>query len=47
MQWDFKIKYKKGTEMPADYLIRNVVKAIDISDEDQTELQDQENFTHP
>jgi putative transposase len=27
MQWDFEIKYKKGTEMPADYLRRNVVES--------------------
>jgi hypothetical protein len=30
--------------MPADYLSRNVVKALDISNEDLGELQDQDNF---
>ena len=35
-QWDFEIKYKKGSEMPADFLSRNVVEAIDLSD---SELQ--------
>ncbi len=44
MQWDFNIKYKKGSEMPADYLSRKVVKAIDISNEDLAELQDQDKF---
>ena len=34
--WDFEIKYKKGSEMPADFTSRNVVKAIDLSD---SELQ--------
>ena len=29
-QWDFEIKYKKGSEMPADFLSRNVVEAIDL-----------------
>ena len=34
MEWDFTIQYKKGSEMPADYLSRNVVESIEISDED-------------
>ncbi len=34
MQWDFEIQYKKGCEMPADYLSRNVVEAIDILNKD-------------
>ncbi len=34
MQWDFEIKYKKGIEMQEDYLSRNVVEAIDMSNED-------------
>ena len=39
MEWDFTIQYKKGSEMPADYLSRNVVEAIEISDEDLAGLQ--------
>ncbi len=42
MQWDFEIKYKKGIEMPADYLSRNVVEAIDMSNEDLDEKQNQD-----
>ena len=38
MKWNFEIKYKKGSEMPADFLSRNVVEAIEVSDED-LELQ--------
>jgi hypothetical protein len=44
MQWDFEIKYKKGIEMPADYLSRNVVEAIDMSNEDLAEMQNQDKF---
>jgi hypothetical protein len=44
MQWDFKIKCKKGTELPADYLSRNVVEANDLSNEDLAEMQDQDKF---
>ena len=34
MEWDFTIKYKKGSEMPADFLSRNVVESIEFSYED-------------
>ena len=34
--WDFETKYKKGSEMSADFLSRNVVETIDLSD---SELQ--------
>jgi hypothetical protein len=44
MQWDFEIKYEEGIEMPADYLSRNVVEAIDMSNEDLAEMQDQDKF---
>jgi hypothetical protein len=27
-RWNFNIVYKKGSEMPADYLSRNVVESI-------------------
>jgi hypothetical protein len=37
-------KKQKGSEMPADYLSRNVEKAVYISNEDQAELQDQDKF---
>ena len=42
MTWDFEIKYKKGTEMPADFLSRNVVESIEISDKDLATLQDED-----
>ena len=38
MEWDFTIQYKKGSKMPADFLSRNVVEAIKISDEDLASL---------
>ena len=44
MEWDFTIQYKKGSEMPADYLSRNVVESIEISDEDLPGLQDKDTF---
>jgi hypothetical protein len=47
MQWDFEIKYKKGIEMLAGYLSKNVVKAIDMSNEDWAEMQDQDKIVHP
>jgi hypothetical protein len=47
MQWDFKIKSKKIIEMLRHYLSRNVVEALDISNEDLAELQDQDKFCSP
>ena len=44
MEWDFTIQYKKGSEMPADFLSRNVVESIEISDEDLASLQDKDTF---
>ena len=44
MEWDFTIQYKKGSEMPADFLSRNVVESIEISDEDLAMLQDKDTF---
>ena len=35
---------QKGSEMPADYLSRNVVESIEISDEDLASLQDKDTF---
>ena len=40
MEWDFTIQYKKGSEMPAEFLSQNVVESIEISDEDLATLQD-------
>jgi hypothetical protein len=42
--FDFEIKHKKGIEIPADYLSRNVVEAIAMSNEDLEELQDRDEF---
>jgi hypothetical protein len=36
---NFNIVHKKGSKMPADYLTRNVVEAIRISDEDLADKQ--------
>ena len=44
MEWDFTIQYKKGSEMSADYLSRNVVESIEISDEDLASMQDKDTF---
>ena len=44
MKWDFEIKYKKGSEMPADFLSRNVVEEINITDESLAELQNKDNL---
>ena len=44
MEWDFTIQYKKGSEMPADFLSRNVVESIEISDKDLANLQDKDTF---
>ena len=35
---------QKGSEMPADYLSRNVVESIEISDKDLASLQDKDSF---
>ena len=43
-EWDFTIQYKKGSEMPADYLSRNVLESIEISDEDFARLQYKDTF---
>ena len=44
MEWDFTIQYKKGREMPADFLSRHVVESIEISDQDIASLQDKDIF---
>jgi len=39
LQYDFEICYKKGSEMPADFLSRNAVSAIRLDDKDLKEEQ--------
>jgi hypothetical protein len=41
---DFEIKYKKGCETPADYLSRNVIEAIVISNKDLAKMPDRDKF---
>ena len=43
-RFDFEIFYKKGSEMPADYLSRNVVAAIGWERETLAKAQDQDNL---
>lgn len=40
--YDFEIRYKKGEEMPADFLSRNVVSAIGWSNEEINKLQEKD-----
>ena len=44
--YSFQIIYKKGSEMPADYLSRNVVDSIKWSLEDISQLQEQDALIH-
>ena len=44
MELDFTIQYKKGNEMPADFLSRNMVESIKILDKDLDNLQDKDTF---
>ena len=43
-RFDFEIFYKKGSEMPADYLSRNVVAAVSWETEELAKAQDQDNL---
>ena len=43
-EFDFEIKYKKGSEMPADFLSRNVLCEIDLFMPDLPNLQKQDAF---
>jgi transposase InsO family protein len=43
---DFIIQYKKGSEMPADFLSRNVLEEIDIFTPDLPMLQQRDEFAH-
>jgi len=40
--FDFTIHYKKGSEMPADFLSRNVCEAIDVFDSKLPQLQEED-----
>ena len=40
--FDFTIHYKKGSEMPADFLSRNVCEAINVFDKELPDLQKQD-----
>ena len=42
--YDFEIIYQKGSEMPADYLSRNVVNSIQIEDGQMEKAQDAEEW---
>jgi len=44
LEYDFKIVYKSGKEMPADFLSRNVLASIDVFTPDLPKLQDEDNF---
>jgi len=43
-RYDFEIRYKKGSEMPADYLSRNVVEAISWETNDLQTAQENDNL---
>ncbi len=40
--FNFTIHYKKGSEMPADFLSRNVCEAINVFDDQLPQLQKQD-----
>ena len=42
LDYNFQLIYKKGDEMPADYLLRNVVSAISLSNREMEDLQDRD-----
>jgi hypothetical protein len=44
--YDFIIQYKKGTEMPADFLSRNVLEEIDVFSPDLPLLQARDEFAN-
>ena len=45
-EFDFVIQYKNGKEMPADFLSRNVLAAIDIFNAQLPQLQQQDQFAN-
>ncbi len=42
--YDFEIMYKKGSEMPADFLSRNAVNTINLNNSDLAEKQQKDTF---
>ena len=42
LDYNFQLIYKKGDKMQADYLPRNVVSAIGLSNREMEEFQDQD-----
>jgi transposase InsO family protein len=42
--FDFEIMYKKGAEMPADFLSRNVVASINLNNEELAQKQQEDEF---
>ena len=42
LEYDFEIIYQKGSEMPADYLSRNVVDLVHCDDEEMVKAQEEE-----
>jgi transposase InsO family protein len=44
LEYDFKIEYKNGAEMPADFLSRNVLASIDVFNNDLPRLQMEDEF---
>ena len=42
LTYDFEITYKKGSEMPADFLLRNVVSSKSFNNKDLKEGQKQD-----
>ena len=44
LEYDFKIVYKNGSEMPADFLSRNILASIDVFDDDLPRLQAEDYF---
>ncbi|MGV0994312.1 MAG: reverse transcriptase domain-containing protein, partial [Mycobacterium sp.] len=46
LQYDFEIIYQKGSEMPADFLSRNVVNVINVSNDEWRKIQKDEKWIH-
>ena len=44
LEYDFKIVYKNGAEMPADFLSRNVLASVDVFNDDLPRLQQEDDF---
>ena len=44
LKYNFEIKYKKGSEMPADFLSRNAVEAIGPFDDNWTAAQEEDEY---